>query len=427
MATVHIIGAGLAGLSAAVELSQHTNFQIALYETSDHAGGRCRSFYDSILGCEIDNGNHLILGANKYLFRFLNFVNPDDISSGFFSPSNPAIPFIDLKNNHRWLVHPKKSFFPYNLIEKKYHIPGQDLASYYQILKLLKANHKKTLHSYLPLNNAFTKNFWEPLCLAIMNAHLDEASAILFVNVLKKVFFNGKDAYQPFLAYQGLSHALIEPALKFLKNKNIPIHYHASLKRIESRNTKISDLYFGNEQITLAQDDKVIFALPPFALTKIIPALDVPKEYRSIINIHMILPKPLNNVGEVKIIGLINSYSQWVFCRHNILSITISAADSLLNLSDDELSTLVWPEMKKTLNVEFQYILPADFIPTIRIIREKRATFLQTPLNISKRPNPSIFLSNTFLAGDWINTQLPATIEGAVYSGVLAVQELCKK
>src|SRR6185295_10757436 len=97
---VHVIGAGLAGLAAAVDLAAH-GFPVVLYESGTHAGGRCRSFYDAELGARIDNGNHLLLSGNTAALAYIRQIGALDT---FEQTEEAAIPFVDLASGDRWSV-----------------------------------------------------------------------------------------------------------------------------------------------------------------------------------------------------------------------------------------------------------------------------------------------------------------------------------
>ena len=115
-------------------------------------------------------------------------------------------------------------------------------------------------------------------------------------------------------------------------------------------------------------------------------------------------------------LGLIGGYIEWVFVRGNLVSATISAGNNLINLNNTEISQILWGEIKNALGIQQRKF------PKIRIIKERRATFAQTPRQIRLRTESETSLKNLFLAGDWTNTGLPATIEGSIFSGFKAAK-----
>jgi uncharacterized protein with NAD-binding domain and iron-sulfur cluster len=108
--------------------------------------------------------------------------------------------------------------------------------------------------------------------------------------------------------------------------------------------------------------------------------------------------------------GVLNGVVEWIFAFPNRLSVTISAADRLLDTPREELARQIWHEVAAVAQ------LPQT-LPPWQIVRERRATFAATPEENAKRPGVETAWSNLYLAGDWTDTGLPATIESAVRSG----------
>jgi hypothetical protein len=108
--------------------------------------------------------------------------------------------------------------------------------------------------------------------------------------------------------------------------------------------------------------------------------------------------------------GLVGGFAHWIFVRDDIVSITISAAREEAQLDAEEIAARCWADVQVALGIKGD-------LPPFRVVKEKRATFAQDPASVAKRPGASTSLANLFLAGDWTNTGLPATIEGAIRSG----------
>ena len=106
--TIHIIGAGLAGLSAAVRLTAR-GVKVAVYEANAQAGGRCRTYHDHGLGLMIDNGNHLLLSGNHAAQSYLREIGSEDRLVG---PEQAEFPFVDLVSGERWTLRPNESRMP---------------------------------------------------------------------------------------------------------------------------------------------------------------------------------------------------------------------------------------------------------------------------------------------------------------------------
>jgi len=154
----------------------------------------------------------------------------------------------------------------------------------------------------------------------------------------------------------------------------------------------------------------VILAVPPWTVQELLPGLVVPDAFCAIVNAHFKLAPP----RELPlIVGLIGGTAEWVFAFPDRLSVTVSAADRLIDIESEALAQLLWRDVSAVHGL-------TQATPPCRIVKEKRATFAATPAQNARRPSSSTQWSNLFLAGDWTDTGLPATIEGALRSGELA-------
>ena len=124
--TVHVVGAGLAGLSAAVRLVDE-GFRVIVHEAAGSAGGRCRSYYDQALGLKIDNGNHLMLSGNSAALDYLDRIGSRSRLQG---PPTAVFDFADLKSGERWRLHPNDGRIPWWLLKPNRRVPGAALHEY---------------------------------------------------------------------------------------------------------------------------------------------------------------------------------------------------------------------------------------------------------------------------------------------------------
>ena len=169
-------------------------------------------------------------------------------------------------------------------------------------------------------------------------------------------------------------------------------------------------LDFDRTQQELGADDSVILGVPPWIAKELLPDLTTPDEFRGILNVHFQIAPPR---GQPAILGVVNAEIEWLFAFPDRLSVTISNADRLIDRPRDELAAEIWREAAALTG------LPPD-LPPWQIVKEKRATFAATPAQNAKRPDSRTQWANVVLAGDWVQTGLPATIEGAVRSGYKA-------
>jgi hypothetical protein len=162
----------------------------------------------------------------------------------------------------------------------------------------------------------------------------------------------------------------------------------------------------------------VVLAVPPWVATTLLPSLTAPNEFEAILNIHFRIDADRGPAG---FIGLVGGTAEWVFVKPSHVSVTISAANRMVDQSAEAIAAAVWPDVRAALR------LPAtatDLMPPWRVVKERRATFAATAEQDRRRPGPRTGLRNLALAGDWTQTGLPATIEGAIRSGRRAAELL---
>jgi hypothetical protein len=162
---IHIVGAGMAGLSAALQLTL-AGEKVVLYEAAPFAGGRCRSFLDRELGCVIDNGNHLVLSGNAAIHDYLFLTDALETMGG---PGVPIFPFMDVESGQRWVVQMNKGRFPLWIFDQHTRIPGTKPADYLSALKLLTAGTTDTVAGKLDTGSVLYRCFWAPLTIGALN------------------------------------------------------------------------------------------------------------------------------------------------------------------------------------------------------------------------------------------------------------------
>lgn len=406
MRRIHVIGAGVAGLACAVELVRRGVVPV-VHEATLHGGGRCRSFHDATLDRRIDNGNHLLLSGNWAVRGYLDTVGAAD---GFHASPSAAFPFVDLVTDERWTLRPNAGRLPWWLLVPSRRVPGSRITDYLAAYRLKKAGGVAVARVFRPGTVAW-RRFWEPLALGVLNTAADEADAGLLWPVMAETFLAGEAACRPLIARHGLSEALIDPGIAWLRDKGADLRLGRRLKAIECRDGRAAALEFDDARVALAGDDAVVLAVPPGVASQLLPGLRVPTECRTIVNGHFRLARPLTPPAQPQLVGVVGGVAQWLFLRGDVVSVTVSAADALARHTGEAIAAMLWDDVRRCLRLGD---LP---LPPWRIIKEKRATIAQTPQQVALRPLPRIGLANLFLAGDWIDTGLPATIEGAMRSG----------
>jgi hypothetical protein len=171
--------------------------------------------------------------------------------------------------------------------------------------------------------------------------------------------------------------------------------------------THVSELKFGDDHVAVAPDDAVVMAVPPRPAAALLPGLKTPSKFRAIVNAHFRFDPP---AGMAPILGVVGGLVEWLFAFPRRLSVTISNADRLVDMPREQLAQAIWADIRKAAGVQGE-------LPPWQIVRERRATFEATPDQNAQRPAAPTRWKNLFLAGDWTDTGLPATIEGSVRSG----------
>lgn len=406
MARIHVIGAGLAGLAAAVRAAR-AGAAVTVHEAAGRAGGRCRSFYDETLGCVIDNGNHLLLSGNRSALAYLAEIGAQDRLAG---PSGAAFPFVDLESGERWQVEPGPGLLPLWVFDRRRRVAGTTAAAYLSALQMLFARPGRTVADVLDTASPLYRRFWEPLVVAVLNAAPERASVCLMKPVLLEAFARGGRHCRPLVARESLADSFVDPAVQTLSGLGAEIRFKSRITGLVRGAGRIAALETGTGRIALGADDRVILAAPPWIARQLYAPIQTPAEGEAIVNVHYRLPRaPFDE--SVRIIGLVGGLAQWVFVRGAVASVTISAADAVAARRGRDIASACWEEVAQALE------LVPEPPPPARVIKEKRATFSAEPAEAARRPKPLTADDNLILAGDWTATGLPATIEGAIRSG----------
>jgi hydroxysqualene dehydroxylase len=410
--TVHIVGAGLAGLSAALKLSGHGE-RVVIHEATAFAGGRCRSYHDATLGMTIDNGNHLLLSGNHAALDYLRDVGAADRLVG---PQTADFSFADVASGQRWTLRINDGRLPWWIFDPARRLPGTRALDYAPLARLLWARSGKSVGETISCKGPLYQRLVEPLLLAALNIDPPQGSAKLASAIIRETIAAGGQACRPLVAREGLGATLIEPALETLQRRGAVVRLEHQLRALHFGAERVDALDFGKETIVLTADDAVVLAVPPYAATALARGLEGPTEFRAIVNAHFRIDPP---PAAPPILGVLNGTVQWIFSFPGRVSITISAGDELVDGPREELAKTLWGDVARATGLP-----PA--LPPWQIVRERRATFAATPVQDAKRPGAKTQWRNLVLAGDWTNTGLPATIEGAIRSGNRAAALLAR-
>ncbi len=401
--TVHIIGAGISGLSAAVRLA-NVNFKVHVHEATQQAGGRCRSYFDAATNLTIDNGNHLLLSGNRHAVAYARSIGTE---AGLVGPQRAKFPFVDLGTGQRWQLDLGDSRLPLWVFDAARRVPDTGLRDYLALMPLAWAAQSKLVGDTIPCKGTLYHRLVQPLLLAALNVDPPEGSAGLAGAVVRETLLAGGQACRPLIARDGLSAVLVEPAIKLLQDKGAVVQFGHELREFGMSAERVGELKFGDDAVTVGADEAVIMAVPPRPAAGLLPGLKTPTKFRAIVNAHFRFDPPKQMPP---ILGVVGGLVEWLFAFPQRLSVTISNGDRLVDMPREDLAQAIWRDVCKAAGV-------AGELPPWQIVRERRATFEATPEQSALRPGASTSWKNLFLAGDWTDTGLPATIEGSVRSG----------
>jgi squalene-associated FAD-dependent desaturase len=455
-----IIGAGFAGSAAAVRLTE-AGWRVTLMDARGAAGGRVYSFEDKETGEIIDNGQHLLMGCYHATLRLLDVLGTRHL----LRPQEAMrVEFIEPASEI--LLQPRRAVLDAGRLSGKagmaLGIAGLEGLSAYDrwavlrfaaALQLGVAQHRlatplatqtalELLRSYGQTDALITR-LWEPVILATLNAHPAEAAASLLVKVLERAFFSDRDSSRLLLPRVGLDDVL-KPLAAWLGRRgsnflrgtvaSIHIQHHDSSFLASSITTNTGEII---------EADCVISAVPPHVLTKLLIS-SLSDTFRNdeafstlLASLSQFTFSPIistylwfdRSFMTSEFVALLGTQTQWVFNRRLIcdapkqvterfsghISTTVSAGGDIINAANDDILRICL----RDIHAAFPASRTAQMLRG-RVIKEKFATPRITPAIEAIRPSATTPIANLFLAGDWTNTGLPATIESASQSGEAA-------
>jgi len=408
MSTVYVVGAGLAGLSAAVALAGK-GVSVELIEGAPQAGGRCRSYIDPVLEQVIDNGNHLVLSGNRSIHTYLRAIGAENALAG---PTRAELDFADVRTGERWKIRPNESAVAWWLFAATRRVPTTSPKDYLALVRLMLAAPKKRIGEVIDCEGALWERLLEPFLLAVLNVEPEIASANLAGAVIRESLARGGHAYRPRIAHPTLAAAFVDPALATLKRKGANVRLGQRVRALAFAQSEVTGLQLPDSVLELGTRDVVILAVPPWVAMELVPGLVAPDAFSAIVNAHFRIAPPARTP---LMTGVIGGSAQWIFAFPDRISITVSGADAIVENDREELARAFWSDVAKVLNMP-------SALPPWQIVKERRATFVATPEQEALRPGAITRWPNLLLAGDWTDTGLPATLEGAVRSGQKAAR-----
>jgi squalene-associated FAD-dependent desaturase len=432
-----VIGAGFAGLAAATALAE-AGVHVHVLEARPGLGGRATTFRDPATGERIDNGQHVLAGCYSETLTFLRRIGA---AAHLHRPATLRVPMIDESGRRTELVLPPLPA-PFDLLAAVLAWDALTLSDRIAMLRLgrglrgrTRVAPEETVRQWLARHHQsprLCRLLWEPLALAALNQSIDDAAAASFVAVTSRMFGAEPDAATLLLPSVPLDELYAQPSRRFLDAAGSVVTTNARA-RITFANGRVSGVRVRDETTPASC---VVAAVPWFAFKD--ACEDPPAQLRAIIqNASALGSAPIVTVnlwfeaatrvplsghddraGDAPFIGLPGRTFQWVFDRRQLtgpsqshLSLVSSGAEAVCNLANDDLISIALREIRDAF--------PAARGAPVRhasVVRERRATFSLKPGG-PPRPPTTTEVAGLFLAGDWIATGLPATIESAVMSG----------
>lgn len=430
---VLVLGAGYAGLSAAVELINRGH-DVTLLESRALLGGRAHNFTDVKTGLELDNGQHIFMGCYHETLKFLSYLGVQDRLA---SPTRLEVPFLSENKRSSLAAAPLPA--PFHLLTALLGYGELSMADKMAALKLgarlrlgQTARADETVQTWLTRwgqTPNIIRALWEPLCLAAVNEPISTASAALFATVIRRSFLGSADDAKILLSRVGLSQLFSPEVKRLLEMCRSVTRVQAPVQALHFDGPRLREVELtGGERLTA---DAVVSALPWHVLRGLLPAESTLAQgchklgEAPIISLHLWLDRP---VLKEPFVGFLDSPVHWLFSREHIhgkdsetpvVTAVISGARDLMNKTGAELEEITLSEMRRFLPEA------RDAHVTHRMVyKALSATFAATPEAEPFRPGPATAWSNFWLAGDWTATGLPATLEGAILSGHRAAAAL---
>lgn len=454
MPDVIILGGGLSGLSAAVELAA-AGLQPLVLEQHEYCGGRAHSFVDVVSQDAVDNGQHLLMGCYTATRRYLRLIEAESL---FELQPSLRISFLHPEKGKTMLACPQIPA-PLHLLAGLLRfsaIPFSERINMWHALSgLIFPTHAKeqyldtlTVDAWLQqcYQSALSRKYlWDMITIGALNNAPQHVSALMLHRVLRASFMGKRTNTSLLLPRADLTTALVQPAIDFIRRHGGDVQTYAEATYLHQASNRIE--YVQTKDGIQYRAKFFISALPWFAAKQLFETSDLDAasllkteqpfnwnrfQPSPIVSIHLWLDR---EVMTEPFAACIDTHIQWIFNRTALvasskqkntipgskqqLSFVISGAQEFSERAKEELVLLAWKDLQQVL----PQARAANVVHSL-VVKEKRATFLPAPGLESYRPQTQTTCSNFFLAGDWTATGYPATIEGAVLSGQRAAAKV---
>ncbi len=455
MAEILIIGGGFAGLAAGVKLSSQGR-RVRVLEQKPYLGGRARSFQHAATGSTVDNGQHIFMGCYHQTIAFLSTIGTIDRIR--FQP-RLQVHFMDKRRGLTSLSCPSLPA-PWHLLGGALKSNSFSFTEKLQVVRLGRALQaadsgsldlsRLTVDEWMARmgqSEKLRRNFWDLLCIAALNEDPRIAAASVFEPVLRLALFQSAGDSRIGLATAGLSECYTEAAAAFIRARGSEVELNRDVTGFILSPAGDNGSTTGNSKpkltchgVTLAdgstlEADVVLSAVPCFQLARLLPEELLPGE-PFFAGLTAMRPVPIislnlwldRDITGLEFAGLRGTTHQWFFNKGKILgsgehyiSLVISGAHEHIHREKEDLLSLALGELREL----FPRAREATVLHSL-VLKERFATFSASVEAAGLRPASRTPVEGLYLAGDWTNTGLPATIESAVKSGYTAAAEILR-
>jgi phytoene dehydrogenase-like protein len=407
--TVHIVGAGFSGLSAAVHLSGASEADIVVHERAAQAGGRRRSFYDEALGLTIDSGNYFVLSSWRSARSTIAAIGATE---QWREEPSGEIRFADMSSGERWRLRPNAGRIPWWILSAGRRAPRTLAKDYFRVAKLLRSPASAVLADFAPSDGPAAERIWRPFAQAALNVEPSRASASLAGALLGETLRGGGRGARMMFPVGEFARAFVEPTLKHLRRREVAIRFERDLRALEFDGDSVVALEFEHDRIDLAPADALILAVPPWTARALASGISAPTEFAATLTAHFAMAPP---ASAPRVLGIVNGPFPWMFCYPDRISVGVRDAGAALATPREQLAAQYWRVAAALTGL-------SDALPAWRIIRQKRGGFLATPAQDALRPPCETPWRNLFLAGAYVQNGLPESIESSLLSGAIAAR-----
>ena len=449
-AEVVILGGGIAGIAAALELLD-AGFQVTLIEARSFLGGRAFSFTDNATGLELDNGQHVTVA---YCTHFIGFLERLGVRDGWFLQERLRIPVLD-RSGRTGKLAASRLPSPFHLLPSFVSYPHLGpLDKLRALAGMMRARftHRNsprleevTFYQWLRENwqsERAINNLWNLVVEPTLNDHVRDVSAAMGLMIVQEGMLAGAHSADLGYARKGLLASIGGPGRRILEDRGARLMLNAPVRKLSCapqpegamNSSPVSAVHLASgEEI---RSRSFISALPFDVLLDILPEEQRASppfnalknlHWSPIVNLHILYDRP---VLQEPFCVFVDSPLQWVFNRSliegrptesegQLLTVSVSAAWELADRSREELTEMFLREMAEVLPVARKAVARR-----VSVVKQRNATFRCLPGANLSRPGAATPLPNLYLAGEWTNTGWPSTMEGAVRSGYNAARVL---